>query len=174
MYNSPEDYAPRARQDDLVIERLGDETLVYDMRSHKAHCLNRTAAAVWNHCDGKATVSEMRAALERELYTRVGADMLWLALDQLGKARLLSEPLPGSVSRTSLSRRAAMKRLGLGAAIALPLVTSILAPTAEAGTTCIANFGPCSTDSTCCSGSCCTTSGGCGGVAQNTCVPGLG
>ena len=61
-----ETYAPRARQEDLVIEGLDGETLVYDMRTHKAHCLNPTAALVWNRCDGRATVGEMRAALEKE------------------------------------------------------------------------------------------------------------
>jgi len=154
MYKSIGDYKPRARQDELVVEGLGDETLVYDMRNHKAHCLNQTAAAVWNRCDGKATVSELRAALEAELDTGVGADMIWLALDQLGKARLLSERLPGPISQTPLSRRAAMKRLGLGAAIALPLVTSILAPTTAEASTCSGVGSICRGDSQCCSSFC--------------------
>ena len=38
---------PRARQDELVVEELQDETLVYDLERHKARCLNRTAALVW-------------------------------------------------------------------------------------------------------------------------------
>src|SRR4051794_29836768 len=132
-----ESYVPRARQEDLVIEGLGDETLVYDMRSHKAHCLNRTAAIVWNRCDGKLTVSEMAVALEKELHMPVRADVVWLALDQLGKAKLLSDRLPGSASQQAMSRRAVIRKIGLGAAIALPLVTSILAPTAAvAGLSC--------------------------------------
>ena len=40
---------PRARQDELVVEELPDETLVYDLKRHKARCLNRTAALVWQH-----------------------------------------------------------------------------------------------------------------------------
>ena len=39
---------PRARQDELVVEELQDETLVYDLKRHKARCLNRTAALVWS------------------------------------------------------------------------------------------------------------------------------
>ena len=31
---------PRARQDELVVEELPDETLVYDLKRHKARCLN--------------------------------------------------------------------------------------------------------------------------------------
>ena len=37
---------PRARQDELIVEELQDETLVYDLQRHKARCLNRTAALV--------------------------------------------------------------------------------------------------------------------------------
>ena len=170
MYKPIVDYKPKARQDELVIEGLDDETLVYDMRSHKAHCLNRTAAAVWNRCDGKATVNEMRAALEAELHTGVSAEMIWLALDQLGKARLLSERLPGSMAQTSLSRRAALGRLGLGAAIALPLVTSILAPTTAEASTCIGSGSICPQGSSlCCSGS---TNCNCNNAVPPVCICG--
>ena len=37
---------PRARQDELVVEELPDETLVYDLKRHKALCLNRTSVLV--------------------------------------------------------------------------------------------------------------------------------
>ena len=74
-----ETYAPRARQEDLVIEGLSGETLVYDMRTHKAHCLNPTAALVWSHCDGRATVGEMANALENELSMPVRAEVVWVA-----------------------------------------------------------------------------------------------
>jgi Coenzyme PQQ synthesis protein D (PqqD) len=145
-----ENYAPRARQEDLVIEGLGDETLVYDMRNHKAHCLNRTAALVWNRCDGKATVSDISDALEKELRTLVSWDFIWLTLEQLDKAKLLSDRLPGSISQQAMTRRAVIRKIGLGAAIALPLVTSILTPTAEASTTCIAGQQACSPTIPCC------------------------
>ena len=49
---------PRARQDELVVEELSDETLVYDLKRHKANCLNRTAALVWQDCDGQTSVSQ--------------------------------------------------------------------------------------------------------------------
>jgi hypothetical protein len=146
-----ENYAPKARQEELVIEGLGDETLVYDMRSHKAHCLNRTSALVWNHCDGKATVSEMTVALEKELRTPVSSDVVWLALEQLGKAKLLSDRLHDSNSKQAMTRRAVIKKIGLGAAIALPLVTSILAPTTAEASTCTANGGSCTSFDQCCS-----------------------
>ncbi len=49
---------PRARQDELVVEELSDETLVYDLKRHKANCLNRTAALVWQDCDGQTSVAQ--------------------------------------------------------------------------------------------------------------------
>ena len=58
---------PRARQDELIVEELQDETLVYDLKRHKAHCLNRTSALVWRRCDGRTTVAEVAALREREL-----------------------------------------------------------------------------------------------------------
>ena len=52
---------PRARQIELHVEELPDETLVYDLERHKARCLNRTAALVWRHCDGQTGVAEVAA-----------------------------------------------------------------------------------------------------------------
>ena len=162
MNKSVETYTPRARQDDLVVEALGDETLVYDMRTHKAHCLNRTAALIWNRCDGQSSVSEVRAALESELGTPVTADLVWLALSQLGKRGLLASPLPGSTAQHTMTRRSVMRRIGFGAAAALPLITSILAPTvAEAGT-CGHTGASCNSATDCCSG-CVCNAGVCAG-----------
>lgn len=173
MNRSLDGYVPRARHDDLLTEGLGDETLVYDMRTHKAHCLNRTAALVWSRCDGKLTVSEMRVALEHELQAPISSDVIWLAIEQLGKAKLLSDRLPNSVPQAAMTRRAVIKKIGLGAAIAVPLVTSILAPTAEASVTCRVNGTMCVNNSDCCSNHCTCISGGsppCTG-AGGTCQP---
>ncbi len=57
---------PKARKEKLIVKELADETLVYDLENDRAHCLNQTAASVWKHCDGKATVSELAALLEAE------------------------------------------------------------------------------------------------------------
>src|SRR5690348_5803833 len=50
---------PKARQDDLLLEELPAELLVYDQRSHRAHCLNATAAAVFRQADVSRTVAEI-------------------------------------------------------------------------------------------------------------------
>src|SRR5690349_15388184 len=97
MMNSIEQYAPEARQEDLVIEGLGDETLVYDLRTHRAHCLNRTVALIWNHCDGKSTAAEIGGILEREFRAKADTELIWFALNQLYKAGLLRNGPPRSI-----------------------------------------------------------------------------
>ena len=160
MNRFTESYAPRARQEDLVIEALGDETLVYDMRNHKAHCLNRPAALVWDRCDGRATVAEMTAALEEELGVTVRAEVVWVALDQLDKAQLLAGNLPKTTAKRGLSRRDVIRRVGFGAVV-LPLVTSILAPPAEATITCLSSGSTCTPNSgtPCCNAAPCNCTG---------------
>ena len=76
---------PRARQDELVVEELQDETLVYDLERHKARCLNRTAALVWRHCDGQTSVAEVAALLEEQLAIPADEAVVWMALDRLSR-----------------------------------------------------------------------------------------
>lgn len=125
-----EHYTPRARRSKLVVRELADETLVYDLEGHRAHCLNRAAALVWKLCDGRSTVSRIAEKMCDRLSARVTDEAVRLALEQLADRNLLAPnkmhpaPVPNLVSR-----RAMMQRLGLAAAVALPLVTSIISPT---------------------------------------------
>jgi hypothetical protein len=125
-----EHYMPRARSSKLVVRELIDETLVYDLEGHRAHCLNRTAALVWKLCDGEHTVSRIAEKVGERLSARVPGEVVRLALDQLADRGLLApgdfRPAP---TAKPVSRRAMMRRLGLAAAVALPLVTSIISPT---------------------------------------------
>src|SRR5436309_937047 len=82
---------PSARSGQLVVRELPDETLVYDLERHQAHCLNSTSAFVWKYCDGKTTVVEMTRLLSRELAAPVDDDVVWLALGQLRRLHLLEE-----------------------------------------------------------------------------------
>jgi hypothetical protein len=127
---------PRARTRGLVVERLADETLVYDLRRHRAHCLNPAATLVWQCCDGRTTVAATAARLERELDVWANAALVWSGVDQLARARLLtSRPAPVA----GPSRRELVRTLGLGAAVAvlLPLVESIRSPAAAQAASCL-------------------------------------
>ena len=148
MKKEREQSLPEARKEGLVVQHLSDEVLVYDQQRHKAHCLNETAALV---CDGKTTVASMAQELSKQTGTRVGEDVVWLALDQLGKSRLLQGR---SQAAEGVSRRELMKRAGLAAAIALPMVTSIVAPNAVQAATCKPSNAACTGSAECCSAVC--------------------
>ena len=123
---------PHAREDGLVVKVLSDEVLVYDLERHQAHCLNQAAALVWQHCDGRTTVSAVAAILGKELESVADEEVVWLALDGLRKANLLRVTTGREKQPTRLvSRRALMRKLGYAAAL-LPLVTSIVVPEAAA------------------------------------------
>ncbi len=54
---------PIARTGRLLVEALEAETLIYDLQSHTAHCLNAAAAHVWTMADGTRTVSDIVTTL---------------------------------------------------------------------------------------------------------------
>lgn len=145
---------PRARTERIIVKEVQDEVLVYDMDRDAAHCLNLSAAAVWKKCDGRNTPAQIANSLRAESQANVNEDFVWLALDQLARDHLLDEPLEWPAAIPRLTRREAVRRIGIGAAIAIPLVTSILAPTPAQAATCLAKGVACSTPVQCCSGIC--------------------
>jgi Coenzyme PQQ synthesis protein D (PqqD) len=129
---------PRARKDDLVTRQIPGELLVYDLKRHKAYCLNQTAAAVWKNSDGKHTVSDLAAELQKDQQSPVDERIVWLALDQLERSCLLQTKAAKPIDLPVVTRRNLI-RAGIATAIALPLVTMIAAPTAQAAGTPITN-----------------------------------
>ena len=130
---------PRARQDELVVEELRDETLVYDLERHKARCLNPTAALVWRHCDGQTSVAEVAALLEEQSATPADESVVWMALDRLSRAHLLSEPVTLPAEKARYSRREMLRTLRrvAGISLLLPVIESIVSPLAAAQASCI-------------------------------------
>jgi len=132
---------PKRRRDDLVVERLPEETLVYDLKRHKAYCLNVSSSLVWRHCDGKTNISDLARLLEKELSTPESEDMVKLALGELNSAGLLV-PGEGEIPFAGgISRRAAVRRMGVAGVIGalIPTVVSFAAPTAASAVTCVAD-----------------------------------
>ena len=144
---------PLARKNGLLIQELSDEMLIYDQVHLKAHCLNDTAARIWRRCDGKSGVSRLAADLEKELSAPVDEAVIWLALKQFSKARLLDSPI-ANYAVDGISRRDLLRRAGVVAAVALPIVTSIIAPKAAQAANCLASGQPCTAPAQCCSGLC--------------------
>jgi hypothetical protein len=125
-------WSPAARSDGLVVQDLGDETLVFDRGADVAHCLGGLAAQVWRVCDGEHDLVALAAT--------VGADegSVAAALRELQANGLLAgdRPLPAieeqppldPVDASGLSRRRAIKRLA-GAGIAATSVSLIISAT---------------------------------------------
>ncbi len=154
MQEGTEKLQPRARTHNLVVRELGEEVLVYDLERHKAICLNQTAAFVWKHCDGRTDVARLAALLSRETGETVTEDVVWFALDQLGRDQLLEKQFARPVGVVKLSRRELMRRVGAAAALSLPLVTSIIAPTEAQAASCKPSGATCASPAECCSGLC--------------------
>lgn len=129
---------PLARSTELAVVTLKEETVVYDLRTDKAHCLNQTAALVWKNCDGTNATGDIARMLETELGAAAPEDVIALAITDLGKAGLLDhgDATTGRGSK-GLSRREVIRRTAGMVTIALPLISTLLAPTpASAASTC--------------------------------------
>ena len=143
---------PKARAERLVVRELAEEVLVYDLDTHKAVCLNSAAAAVWRLCDGRRTASDIRRALEKSANGTVPEELVWLALEQLGTDKLLDARVRRPAELDGITRREMMRRVGLTAAIAVPVIASIVAPTAADAASCIPQGGACQDSAQCCGG----------------------
>lgn len=132
---------PVARTEDLVIQELRDEILVFDTKSNKAHCLNQTAAKVWKFCDGKNTISDINELFKIQTGANVPENLIWLAIDQLNERELLAEKFEKSLA--GQNRREVLKKIGLATVVALPIVASITAPTAALAVACSGTVTSC-------------------------------
>jgi hypothetical protein len=121
---------PKSLQNDLVIQELADEVLIYDLKRNKAFCLNQTAAFVWQHADGKTPVKQIAVLLGKQLKSPVTEDFVWLALDELKKENLIENETEITTPFEGLSRREALRKVGFASMIALPVISSLVAPTA--------------------------------------------
>lgn len=162
---------PKSRVEGLVIQELEDETLVYDLTNHRAHCLNSSIARIWRSCDGRTSIEEIARTVEAEFQEAPGEPIVLFAVDQLGKARLLENRIDRKLA-VGMSRRSAIRKLGVAAAIALPLITSIVAPEAAMAASCTGspiNANACNVNN---NGRCCNrpNNGGIGTCTNGSCV----
>lgn len=154
MKDSKRQEAPKARKEGLVIRELAEEVLIYDTLTEKAHCLNKTAALVWKYSDGLSSISQIAHSLSLELDAPVDEQLVWFALEQLSKDQLLAEPIEMPQLMHGMTRRQLVRTLGLAAVIAVPVVTSIVAPTAAQAATCLPPGAACTSSAQCCNGLC--------------------
>ena len=156
-------FYPMSRHEELVVQELTGEVLIYDLKIDKAFSLNETSAEVWKLCDGTKSVGEITALISEKINSPVTQDLVWLALEQLKKENLLDNGDLLASRFKGVSRRELIKKVGLTTAIALPVISSLVAPTAaqaQSAGSCIPIGVACTVGGTpCCPGP--TGSSGC-------------
>jgi len=124
---------PRSlKRDQLVVEELGTELMIYDQKRNQAFCLNQKAAFVWQHCDGKTTVAEIAAKLALALDEQADEKVVQFALQSLSQDALLEPSTFLPLVPAGISRRDLIQKIGVRAALSLPLVTALLVATPKA------------------------------------------
>ena len=137
---------PIAKTDNLVIQNFENETLIYDLNANKAFCLNETSAIVYQACDGKTTFDELKNK------TNFTDDLIHLTFSALQKQGFIEIPLDYVSPLAGMSRREAVKKVGLATVFALPIIASIVAPSAtmaQSGGGNLALFAACTADLQC-------------------------
>ena len=135
----------------VIVQDVFEEVLVYDLERDIVRRLNPTAAAVWKQCDGRKNVGEIARALAPRFGAQVDGQTVLLALQQFAKAHLLTGRATELAGARGISRRALIKRMGIAA---VPVVTSMLVPTAAQAASCFPAGHICSSNGQCCSGVC--------------------
>ena len=147
---------PKSRQSNIVIQEFPNEILIYDLITNNALCLNQTLATVYELADGTKTASEISRVMTGRLKIFVSEDVIWLALDRLRENNLLEESAAIKIDFGGLSRREIVKKIGLASMIAIPVISSIIAPRSIEAASCVDNGGRCNFDGSFTQGSCCS------------------
>lgn len=147
---------PTARHENIVVQNLDKELLIYDLKTNRAFALNDTLTIIYRACDGQTSFDELK---KKYKFTD---DLVYLGLDGLQQNNLI-EGVDITYFGNS-TRREIIRRVGLATMIALPVIASIVAPTSLMAQSGIAVLGPCQPGSVCASGLTCQT------CTQGTCV----
>lgn len=121
---------PKSRAENIVVQEADNELLIYDLLNNRVICLNETSAMVYQLCDGTTTIADISNLMSQKLKTMVSEDFVWLALIELKKEGLLDNEANLNHHFAGFSRREMVKKVGLASMIALPLVSSVIAPMA--------------------------------------------
>lgn len=121
---------PKAKINDLVVQESGQEILLYDLVTNKAYCLNETSAIVYQACDGRKTIADLKKQ------SNFPDEIIFLALEELRRENLLEENFVSLFD--GMSRRQVIKKLGFPSLLVLPVISSVVAPAAAAAqSTCL-------------------------------------
>ena len=132
---------PLAKTDNLLTQEVNKETLIYNLETNKAICLNETVAFIFQYCDGKTTFEDCKKLSKGKF----NDDLILLTLNELNKHELLAGKFETGFTNDRMSRRNMIAKYG-SMTIALPIITAIVAPTAvnaASGSVCTLNAPGC-------------------------------
>ncbi len=113
---------PKSKNDDLIVQSVGNELLIFNLKSNQAFSLNETTKTIYQACDGKTSFAELNYKYN------YSDDLIFLALDQLKKNDLIEDSYQTRFS--AVSRRDVIRKIGFASIIALPVISAITVPTA--------------------------------------------
>lgn len=154
---------PISRKENIVVQELENEVLIYDLNSNKAFCLNETSALVFQLCNGTRSVAEISDSMSIKMKTLVSEGIVWLAIEELRREKLISFEVKGVFA--GMSRREMVRKVGLASMVTLPVVMSVIAPTAVTAASCLLLNDACTPgpgNGGCCPSSLCNFSNVCG------------
>ena len=147
---------PTAKSENLLVEDVGGELLIYDTSTNRAHCLNESAAAIWRHCDGTRSVDKLANHLFPKLDASDSTQIVRVGLERLRRRRLIdgaaSVGQPVDLSKRQMLRKVAI--LAAAAGVVAPLISSVVAPTPAAAFSCLPSGASCESFAQCCSLGC--------------------
>ncbi|WP_254172999.1 PqqD family peptide modification chaperone [Planktothrix pseudagardhii] len=107
---------PVARTENLLLQDIGNELIIYDQDNNSSHCLTPLAVRVWELSNGQNTVNDIAKKLEKEFNLPGNSDvdmrgLVWLTLEELERYSLIKEYLrqPATNVIAGMSRRQAIK-----------------------------------------------------------------
>lgn len=114
--------------DKRLVQEFENEVVVYDQDNHSVYHLNEAAAAAWELCENCNSIFELTQQLAKKTGLPADDQVTRLALSELRDAKLIEGSLDDRVEHV-ISRRQLTQSLGR-AAIALPAIAAMVAPTA--------------------------------------------
>jgi Coenzyme PQQ synthesis protein D (PqqD) len=133
-----QDILPLARQNEIVVQNSNNEVLIYDLKTNKVWCLNETSAAIWQLCNGKNDVDSIANHLKLQTNQQIPLELVEIALEKLSDENLIENYQSQIIPTNKKSRREIIRKIGLATAIALPIVSSLIAPSSVAAASCSA------------------------------------
>lgn len=129
---------PLARTDDLLVDQVESELVIYDRNERRAHCLSALAAAVFELSDGHRSMGQLTSSVGARLGEPVAESRVEEAVAELDRLGLM---VTGSadlgISRRHMIRKgAAVSTAVVGTALVTTLSFSGIAHAASCGGAC--------------------------------------